>query len=376
MKIAIIQPRTSYFVGGAEKISIRHAEFLANLGNEVVLYSVNHPRGQISFLYEELVSKKNEKINLINFSIPQKYSYLYDQVPGQDPERWHTESILFGILIADNLKEQKPDIVLSYYLPDAFFKDMGLTNVIYFGGYPSEKINIYTSFLRFCDSAIYISQVVKEYWEGQVSADTPSFLLPTAVDYPIPQKREIYPKSSFNIVFAGRLIERKGVEDLIESFGIVHNEIAETHLWILGDGPDKDHLIETVNRNSLQSNVTFTGLVDNPGDYFRMADICVFPSRNKDGLMGVVLEAMAVGSVVLTTIGSGSEDVITNNENGLLTHPNNPKSMSDIIIRTLKDPSLREKIGREAEKKIREDMTWEKNTSKLNAIFKEILSLK
>jgi glycosyltransferase involved in cell wall biosynthesis len=118
--------------------------------------------------------------------------------------------------------------------------------------------------------------------------------------------------------------------------------------------------------------VSMLGLVNNPCDYFAMADICVFPSHQGDGLMGTVLESMAAGKPVITTINNGNEDVIENGKNGILIKPNNVQDLKQAITDLIANVDKRKLLGENAEKFIAEHVAWEKNTIKLSDILTEI----
>lgn len=151
MRVAFVQLRTSYFIGGSEKISLIHAELLKKKGYTVNLFTIEHPAKKRSFLFEDFLKKHPENVSV--FDIPKNFDFLYDIEQGQDENRLKTESLLFNTLIFKSLESYGPDVIMSYYLPDSVFKPLNAKNVLYLGGYPPQKINKYvpltTSFL-FC----------------------------------------------------------------------------------------------------------------------------------------------------------------------------------------------------------------------------------
>jgi len=372
MRIAIIQPRTPYHVAGSEKVSLKHAEYLSKIGHTIDFYTSTPEGLEETFLFKEFVGKKLEKVNMLRFDISNSVPGLYEQKPDTDHVRWVTESLAFDEKIFEAIGRNKPDVILSYYLPDSLFKPTGIPNVLYLSGYPSKPVPWYKSFIRFCSATISISSIVSEKWSEYLTNTHLKYSLGTGVDYPLVIREKIQPKAKYNLVFAGRLIERKGILTLIDAFNEVASEHDDIHLCILGDGELRQSVEEKIAKSGIGEKVSMQGLVDNPYDYFAMADICIFPSHRGDGLMGTVLESMAAGKPVITTINNGNEDVIENGKNGILINPNDVKSLKQAIIDLLNDKDKRKELGENAEKFIAEHVAWEKNTKKLSDILTEI----
>ncbi len=376
MKIAIIQPRTPYHVAGSEKVSLKHAEFLSKLGHQIDYYTSIPKNKDETFLFKEFIIKNLPGINILRFDISKSIPNLYGTEPDTEHIRWVTESIAFNEKIHDELKKNKPDIILSYYLPDSIFKPSGIPNIIYLSGYPSQPILWYKSFIKFCDATISISSNVADKWASEIKEVKLNYILGTGVDYPLPVLNKIEPKVKYNLVYAGRLIERKGVLTLLEAYKKISDENNDIHLWILGDGELKQIMEEKIMGYNLQDKITMTGLVSNPYDYFTMADICVFPSHKGDGLMGTVLESMAAGKPVITTTHNGNEDVITNGDSGILIEPENVEELVNAIKIILTDEQKRIAMGKKAQNFIEENVAWEKKIKKLVNIFTGILKNK
>jgi glycosyltransferase involved in cell wall biosynthesis len=372
MRIAIIQPRTPYHVAGSEKVSLKHAEHLSRLGHTIDFYT-SIPTGlEETFLFKEFIEKRLDNVNMLRFNISSSVRGLYEQKPDTDHVRWVTESLAFDEKIYEAICQNKPDVILSYYLPDSLFKPVGIPSVLYLSGYPSKPVPWYKAFIKFCSATISISSVVSEKWSEYLNDTHFKYSLGTGVDYPLVPRDTIQPKVKYNLVFAGRLIERKGILTLIDAFNEVAAEHGDIHLWILGDGKLRKSVEEKIAKSGIGEKVSMLGLVDNPYDYFAMADICIFPSHQGDGLMGTVLESMAAGKPVITTINNGNEDVIEDGKNGILINPNDVKSLKQAVIYLLNDKDKRKELGENAEKFIAEHVAWEKNTKKLSDILTEI----
>lgn len=372
MKIALIEPRASYFIAGSERVSIKHAEYLSQLGHEVEFYTSLRPEENETFFFKELVAKKLKNLLLLKFDITQILPNIYNLKPDGEHIRWAMESLAFNQEIHYKLKKNKPDIILSYYLPDSLFKPVGIPNVIYLLGNPSKDIPLYKAFIEFCSATISISSIVSDKWKDKISKINLNYKLGTGVDHPISQTSIINSKARYNLVFAGRLITRKGILTLIDAFNEIVKRNSDVCLWILGDGELKFHLEEKIKLLELGQNIQLTGLVNNPYDYFLMADICIFPSHQGDGLMGTVLEAMSAGKPVITTTKNGNEDIITNDINGVLIQPENVEEIINSVCDLLDNQNKRNTLGKNAQKYIEENMTWNIHCKKLQKILEEI----
>jgi len=251
---------------------------------------------------------------------------------------------------------------------------VGIPNVLYLSGYPSKLVPWYKSFIKFCSATVSISSIVSEKWSEELEGVPLKYSLGTGVDYPLVTHEVIQPKAKYNLVFAGRLIERKGIITLLEAFAQILKFNNDIHLWILGDGELRKEVESKIDNFKIDKSVSVVGLVQNPYDYFNMADICVFPSHQGDGLMGTVLESMSAGKPVITTTNNGNEDVITNGVNGVLIEPQNSVAIVNAVTHLIENNEARLSMGKKAQEFIANNVAWEKNAQKLSDILLEIKS--
>lgn len=374
MKIAIINPRISYYVGGGEMVSLRHAEYLSKIeGNTVNVFTIKPVHKDYSQMYK--IKKSNNNLQFTELEIPKKYKYIYNTEPGQDQNRWDSESILFNNMVHDEINNEKYDIVLSYYVHDAMFNDLKIPNVVYFGGFPRKRIPMYTAFLNFCDATISNSKNVRKLWNNDISDAMVkhNFIIPKGADTICKNEAE---KNNNNkkIVFAGRLIERKGIRELVKVFKNVNEKINDTQLFIIGHGPLKRELKDMVKEFQLKDSVIFTGTINNVQDYFINSDLCIFPSLEGEGLMTVVAEAMMAGVCIITTKGMGNEEIIKHLHTGILVEPGNNKELEKNILKYLDNKSLRKEIGNNAKEFAVKNFSWKIVANKLDKILKEVIN--
>jgi glycosyltransferase involved in cell wall biosynthesis len=165
---------------------------------------------------------------------------------------------------------------------------------------------------------------------------------------------------------AGRLVPRKGLEDLVRCAELVVNELPNVRFLIAGDGPIKKELQKKIIKRGLSEHVILLGHIfdrKHLAELYQGAIAYVHPAHY-EGLPAVMLEAMACACPVVATAVSGALDVIEDGVNGLLVPEKNPEAMATSIFRLVQDPELSETISRAASYTINSRFTWQIVTQK------------
>lgn len=379
MKIAVVQPRLSYFSGGGEKIPLESISHLVNILDNVSfdLYTTKSPlRPAPGYELFKAKAAKNKKINIYEIPTPKKYKPLYKIQPGENRYRWDAESLYFNNLVYDPINKNKPDIILSYYLLDCLFKPAGIHSMLYLLGYPRTESEYREAMLDQYDSILSITQNTLNQWNSRLATQIHSQgILHQGVDLTIkPKNVPHFRKHDFNIVFAGRLIQRKGIITLLDAIRILRQETKNIKLFILGDGPLLNDIKEFVEVNHLEDCVALEGFRSDVIDYINSANLCVFPSHEGEGLMNVVLESMFYNGLVITTYGNGNEEAITDNKNGFLVKPSDPTDLKDKIKYVIKNDPTLTKIQKKAKDTIVNNFSWENHAKSFYSICNKVLS--
>lgn len=149
------------------------------------------------------------------------------------------------------------------------------------------------------------------------------------------------------ILFAGQLIERKGIEFLIRSFGKLKKDYTNAVLVIIGSGPLKTKL-ELICEKSKIAGVRFieSGLKLNTLiKFYSIADIFVLPAIS-DRAPLVINEALACSLPVVTTSATGnSAEFITNGVNGFVITPGSVEKLYSALRKILDDDGLRKNMA-------------------------------
>lgn len=156
-------------------------------------------------------------------------------------------------------------------------------------------------------------------------------------------------------LFSGQLIERKGVDVLLDAFAELAGPHDQAVLIVLGDGPLRNRLAERV-PEPCRSRVHFAGHLpqeDLPA-YFGAADVFVLPSRH-DGWGVVVNEACGAGLPVLATDAAGAaRDLVRDGENGFVVPRDDAAQLRERMEFLLKHPEQRKAFGRRSREILRD----------------------
>jgi glycosyltransferase involved in cell wall biosynthesis len=156
------------------------------------------------------------------------------------------------------------------------------------------------------------------------------------------------------IITVSRLVEKNGLNNLIEATNIVQKHIPRIQLLIVGDGELANALIEKTRQLKLTHNICFIGEVTNNKipPLLKLSNIFVRTLKN-EGLGNAFLEAMAAKIPVIGTPVGGIKDIIIHNKTGIFVTPEDPEALAKAIIRLIKYKNLRKKLVRNATKFIK-----------------------
>lgn len=155
------------------------------------------------------------------------------------------------------------------------------------------------------------------------------------------------------ITFAGRLDYMKGVHILLEGFKQLREEMKNVQLTIIGDGPDRERLLNLAREKGISDAVNFCGEAAEIVPYLQKSSVFVLPSFS-EGLSNVLLEAMACGLPVVATRVGGTVDLIEDGVNGILIEPENSRQLYQALKKILQDEVLAKNLGAQARKTVEE----------------------
>jgi glycosyltransferase involved in cell wall biosynthesis len=182
------------------------------------------------------------------------------------------------------------------------------------------------------------------------------------------------------VLYTGRLVERKGIRDLLAAIPMVLEQIPDVR-FVLAGGP------AGWSREALPAQwlppeclpyadqIHFTGWLQT-GEvdaWYRTADIQVIPSRYEPFGM-VVLEGMLHGLPIISTNVGGPATILEHGRTGLLIPPFAPAALAAALLSLLRDPELRSRLGVEAAEEVRRSWLWSRTAESMRAVYQEVLA--
>jgi glycosyltransferase involved in cell wall biosynthesis len=194
---------------------------------------------------------------------------------------------------------------------------------------------------------IAISHYVTDYFASQLRPDVQVHYVPNAID-----ESFFNPVSSpdgHTILFAGRVTPLKRVLDLIQAFAKIA-QVPSAQLRIAGECSSERSYVESVRgfiqKANLEDQVHLLGAL--PEDAvlreFVGCDVLALPSA-QENLSMVIAQAMAAGKPVVATPVGGIPEMVSDGETGFLVDVGDVDRLADALLRLLRDPSLRARMG-------------------------------
>jgi len=177
------------------------------------------------------------------------------------------------------------------------------------------------------------------------------------------------------VLYVGALSLRKGLMYLVEAIPRIVREIPNVKFVFVGKGEQKYYLKNLLVRLGVKEHVFFEGFVPESllPQYYAAADVFAFPTL-KEGYPLVCLESMACGTPVVATKLRNISTLV--GDTGILVEERNPSQLAKGIVQLLEEPTLRERLGRRAEKRVEENFTWDKISNHLMQIYEEVMRLR
>lgn len=182
-----------------------------------------------------------------------------------------------------------------------------------------------------------------------------------------------------NILFVGRLVERKGIDYLIKAISMVRKE-REITLTIVGEGDERTKLDKLVRDLNLKNCVEFTGFVSHEelDPYFRRCALFVLPAivdsrGDTEGLGIVLLEAMSYQRPVIASNVGGIVDIVKDGKTGMLVQEKNPKELADAIVKILSDRFLANRLAKAGNEFVKNRFNWNATIDELVKVYKNLV---
>ncbi|KIN63426.1 Glycosyltransferase, group 1 family protein [Sulfitobacter noctilucicola] len=179
--------------------------------------------------------------------------------------------------------------------------------------------------------------------------------------FPSPPDRPLRnPASPFHMMSVGRLVEKKGFDNLIDALALLPATL-DWHWTHIGGGALDAQMRARAADKGVDDRITWRGACDQPEviEAMRQADLFVLPSRiaedgDRDGLPNVLMEAASQKLAILSTPVSAIPEFIDNGVHGVLSS-DDPASLASEMMRLAADPALADKMTEAAFERLTQD---------------------
>ena len=185
------------------------------------------------------------------------------------------------------------------------------------------------------------------------------------------------------LVFVGRIVEEKGVEDLIRAVDILVPRFPDITALIIGQGQDRPYLEGLTKTFGLSDRVIFTGWIkpDVVSAYLAAGDIFVGPSRAaSDGWIEAqgltVIESMVAKTPVITTRIGGIVDSVRHEETGMLVNEGAPHEIAKFVERLVNEPMLTDRIRSLAYERAVKKFSRNSSAVSFSQLFEKVIQMK
>lgn len=368
-----------HFVGGMEKVLTIKANYFTDVFNYEVIIVLTDSKEKAPFF------TLSNKINVVNFDINFEkirhypvfiriFPYLYKQ-------------LIYRKRLTKLLMEIRPDITVSMlrreinfitWIKDGSKKvgEMQFNRLNYRDFDISDRFALIKGFLsklwmkqlifnlKRTDMFVVLSKEDMERW--------PEIKNITVIHNPIDKLSDkISDCSSKKVIAAGRFVEQKGFDMLIDSWKIVNRKHPDWTLSIYGEG-DKALYNKQIANNGLEGSCTTNEVQRDLTEMFCESSIFAFSSRF-EGFALILTEAMSFGvPPVAFSCPCGPKELITNGINGLLVTPGNITEFAEKICYLIENDEIRKEMGRSARERSK-DFTIDKLAQDWDNLFKSLL---
>lgn len=160
---------------------------------------------------------------------------------------------------------------------------------------------------------------------------------------------------------------------LLSAFGTVRQALPDAHLLIVGDGPQRADVEALIRRLGLEHCARVTGYRRDVPDLMALADVYVLTSYGWEGHPISTLEAQAAGVPVVVTDAGGSGEAVQHEKTGLVVPKSDADQMAVALLRLLRDPDLRYRMGQAGRQRAQEQFARGRMVSALTNLYESLV---
>lgn len=295
------------------------------------------------------------------------------------------------------IKKYKPDIIYAHSSKAGAvvrLANLGIDNKCIYNPHgwafnmkcSKVKKNIYTLLERilshFCNKIICISEAEKiSALKNNICSSKKMIVINNGIDIEeyenslntqVNKSDFAIPTNAIVIGTVGRLCEQKSPDVFIKVAKKIKEIIPNAFFIMVGDGEQKDMVLQYAKLNNFDESLLITGWVDDPIRYIRLFDVATLLSR-WEGFGLVLAEYMVCGKPIVATNVDAIPYIVRNHKNGLLARVDDVDNICELIIKILNDKKMQLEFGKQAKKIVMEEYNIKRVAKEHDKLFMKLL---
>jgi glycosyltransferase involved in cell wall biosynthesis len=200
----------------------------------------------------------------------------------------------------------------------------------------------------------------------------PNAVIPPNID---PQRRQFLrkqldlPENAFLAGFVGRIAPQKRLQDLLFAVETLRH-IRPVYLAVLGDGPERQRMVDFAEAIHCPDNVRFLGHREDAVDWYSAFDAFCLPS-SFEGMSNSLMEAMAAGLPVLVSDIPPNKELVTHDVDGYHVKTGDPTGYAQFLRKLIDEPATAQRLGQSARSKMLTDYSVAAMLERYAALYRE-----
>ncbi|MEC4802800.1 MAG: glycosyltransferase family 4 protein [Jaaginema sp. PMC 1079.18] len=228
---------------------------------------------------------------------------------------------------------------------------------------------------HYLEAAIAVSQAPATYLKKSQAENI--YIIPNGIfvkkfnnNLPFTQ----YLDGKFNILFLGRLEQRKGIFYLLKAFALLKPDFPHIRLLIAGDGYQKPGIQHFIQQHNLKDVIllNFVSEADKLR-YYATCDLYCSPAFDGESFGLVLIEAMASGKPVVAAANLGYQTVLTGEGKQALTIPKSVFSLRDKLAQMIANPEFRQQISHWGKENVQQ-YDWQIIVERIEQVYQKTVS--
>lgn len=291
-----------------------------------------------------------------------------------------------------SLKVNKIEVVMAEFGTTAadsleVIKALNIPLVVHFHGFDAHQHDVVerykTAYLKVFDyasSIVVVSNKMKQMLISLGAPDEKLYYNPCAPSSHFNEiKRKVTNRNS--ILFVGRLVDKKGVMQLVESFASLARIKEDARLILVGDGVLRDKIVNFTTSLNFDQPIIFKGRLNKNEVKTLMANSFAYsqhsltaPNGDSEGTPVAIMEAAAAGMPVVSTRHAGIADVLMDGVTGYLVEEHDTQGMGEALTYVVTNQKEAEHVGENARQYMASYLTEQQSINILNRLIQNAVT--